>query len=584
MRAYCVSCAVTVTAVAAAAPAPFPIEPGEAVATCLAGIDSPYVVGVIDIRDPGCDPAAVPGDNWPAPMYHNAMPNPTRRASDEWTDANLGPVFGVALDDLSPPNIYVTASSAYNEALVSVHEPSGRVFKLDGRTGAISVLATLPNTAPSWPGLGNIAYDRVHRQLYVTNHEDGKIYTLDLAGAVVDTFDPFAPDDGRPGFAPLGERLWGVGVYESRVYFGVWVEDRGRINPSAANTVWSVALDQSSGEFAGDVVLEVTVEPNDSGDHSNPVSDITFLGHRERMVLAERTMSADDAPGAHQARALEYRGGHLSWRRTTVEYGISPSFGGANLSAGGVAYSCAAPNACNDARRLWVTGDAWQLNPKAIYGLGGFHEDGGDITQGYLIDLDANFTLNDKTAIGDVEVHHPACAVEADAGSGLEFCGVPGDVLLDGSGTLVTGCSTAPIYRWVQNLVVVRDWSTDPTYLATPTGTTSYQLEVRCDDCPGSCFGRASVLIQVDPDQTPPDLGNTLLGVRDTVDVDLVWQPSLVASTYLIYRGTDKRTWPPAPQVSGLTAPMDSLPDVPGPADLYFYRVAGASCSGQEGP
>ena len=211
------------------AQAALPIEPGEAVASCRSWDGSPplpaplpYVVGIIDIRDPDCAAGAALGTHWAAPMYHNEMPNPTGNPADEWTHTNLGQVFGIALDDLAAPNIYVTSTSAYLRS-----SGSGHIYRLDGLTGAISVFAILPN---SGQGLGNIAFDRAHRQFFVTDHEDGKLYRIDRAGVVHQMFDPFLPDDGRPGFAPLGERLWGVGVFESRVYFAVWSEDALRHN------------------------------------------------------------------------------------------------------------------------------------------------------------------------------------------------------------------------------------------------------------------------------------------------------------------------------------------------------------------
>ena len=102
----------------------FPVPPNVAVATCQARstpVGARFVVGVVDIRDPICNapPFAVDLNtgsinNWLAPMYHNAMPNPTNNAADEWTAANLGgEVYGIALDNDPDPNIYVTATSSY---------------------------------------------------------------------------------------------------------------------------------------------------------------------------------------------------------------------------------------------------------------------------------------------------------------------------------------------------------------------------------------------------------------------------------------------------------------------------------------
>jgi hypothetical protein len=57
-------------------------------------------------------PPASPPALWTGPTsagYHNEL-NP----GQEWNRNRLGEVFGITLDDSSPPNIYVAASDAYN--------------------------------------------------------------------------------------------------------------------------------------------------------------------------------------------------------------------------------------------------------------------------------------------------------------------------------------------------------------------------------------------------------------------------------------------------------------------------------------
>jgi len=51
-----------------------------------------------------------------------------------------------------------------------------------------------------------------------------------------------------------------------------------------------------------------------------------------------------------------------------------------------------------------------------------------------------------------------------------------------------------------------------------------------------------------------------------------------------VFRGTDKGVWSPIPWRSDLPTTTDTLPDVPEPPPRYYYRVAGASCGGFEGP
>ena len=90
--------------------------------------------------------------------------------------------------------------------------------------------------------------------MFVTSFEDGQIHRVDMGGSVTSTFDPFAADDATPGYAPLGERLWGVGVHASRVYFGRWVEDFSRRDATGSNEVWPVAAWRAGVPSAQDVL------------------------------------------------------------------------------------------------------------------------------------------------------------------------------------------------------------------------------------------------------------------------------------------------------------------------------------------
>ena len=410
-------------AVGTTQPATFPLEPGESVVTCKSGfvlvggvlVPMPYVVAVIDVRDPACNapgfglPTGDPSVNWLAPMYHNeAALSPTGDPAHEWTDVNLGQVFGVALDDEPNPNIYVTSTRVYGNGTAA-----GQVIKLDGTTGVPSVLATLPT---SNTGLGNIAYDRDNQQLFVTNLDDGMIYRLDMSGTQLSTFDPFGPDDAVPGFAPLGERIWGIQVYNCRVYFGTWSEDNG--TPGDPNSVWSVELD-TAGEFVGPETLEVTLPDDETRNSTMPISDIAF-SRDGNMMIAERGMWGDTTTAPHQSRILEYAGGHLSWAPSGATFDIGQTIGTDN-SAGGVDYDCAVPDDCNLWGHVLATGDALHCctDPNNIYGLQILPDTGGGLSNSYLIDINGNTESQDKTGLGDVEVVrtcHPPSDCNLDPG------------------------------------------------------------------------------------------------------------------------------------------------------------------------
>lgn len=92
--------------------------------------------------------------------------------------------------------------------------------------------------------------------------------------------------------------------------------------------------------------------------------------------------------------------------------------------------------------------------------------------------------------------------------------------------------------------------------------------------------------ITVNPDVTPPDLGGSLRAVRASDEVALSWASVPEAYSYSLFRAIVKTTWPAAPLVEDLPTLTTSRLDVPVPPNelLYFYRIAGASCSGLEGP
>lgn len=376
--------------------APFPLVAGEAVVTCFSGADpNGFVTAVFDLRDPAGSSPGV-DVNWTPPVYHH----------ESWTAGTFGgEVFGLALDDAPAPNVYLTSTSTYGQGQLG----SGKVYRIDGQTSVVSVLADLPNCgllpcdSPTGPGLGNVAFDPVYRQLFVTNFRDGKLYRLSLTGEVRETFDPFAPfDPGAaapgPGFAPLGERPWGVAVFAGRVYFGVWSSDYRVGSP---NTVWSVALD-AAGAFTGTERLEVTLPLTPFP--STPVSDVTFTAEG-RMLLAQRTMVNDTSPAAHQSSVLEFSGGPGAWVPSgrTFSIGIRP---GRN-AAGGVA-TVTAEGDSSATTFVLATGDSLHFaDDDKIYGLQILPAAGGSTADSYLVDLDGDTGKPDKLFIGDVETPTP---------------------------------------------------------------------------------------------------------------------------------------------------------------------------------
>ena len=293
--------------------------------------------------------------------------------------AEIGQVFGVALDDAKLPdgdtlasNIYVTPTSAYGLYIVGPDADGdsfperlkvgagdakwmpglfgskegsgpGSVWKIDGVTGEVSLFANIEfdGSPNSGPGLGNIAFDPASRQLFVSDRDTGMIHGLDLQGQDRGTFDHGL--DGRParGLHPVGfdpdERTnitsnefiaddpetWGYASPERRVW-GLAIY-KGRLYYAVAEgpQIWSVAInkDGSFGRARWEIDLPEDIEPYE-------VSDITFTSEG-RMVLAQRA----PVTGAYDyvqpiavggARVLRYRLEKPPRRRTPSRWLAEP--------------------------------------------------------------------------------------------------------------------------------------------------------------------------------------------------------------------------------------------------------------------
>ena len=175
------------------------LQPGEAFVTRFAGtagagaqtvIDLDGVVGeIIDVRNPGQPPL---GQHW-----LNKPLRPVVRARD------VGQVFGVALDDAVPPNIYLTATSAFGlhrtsdnrhwlPGMWGAQGGPGTVYKLSAATGyrpEVFAQISLDGRANTGAALGNIAFDRWNRQFLVSDLETGMIHRLDMAGRDLGRYD-----------------------------------------------------------------------------------------------------------------------------------------------------------------------------------------------------------------------------------------------------------------------------------------------------------------------------------------------------------------------------------------------------------
>jgi hypothetical protein len=347
-----------------------------------------HVLHIVNIDGP----APPPNLNYAAPKYRH----PT------WLQQNIGRVFGLTLD--SDGNIYVAATTVYG-----ANPSPSKIKRIDGVTGAITDFATLPNNGPAF---GNLNYDCVSETIYVSSHEDGRIYQLDMDGKIVSTYRHStkdvtmgpAADPGEPNgqFTPLGDRVWAVQSHAGRLYYSVWKEDTGRKSPES-NEIWSVGyVDEAGVPDPATAKLEFLAPPYLGQDYSNPVSDLSFAATGP-MLISQRTMFSDNGTTAHQSTTYEYEFKMGAWelKGTTFIVGELPG-----SAAGGVDHDFEKDG------YVWMTGDALDFyTPAVVYGLQGTPHLGGDITVSTLIDMDDELQDQDKTEQGDVELPIPGDAM-----------------------------------------------------------------------------------------------------------------------------------------------------------------------------
>ena len=341
---------------------------------------------------------------------------------------DVGQVFGIALDDqVEPnttrvqPNIYLAATSAFGLNLVSrgrdgqperrkkggpgagwmkgqfgldLQGGPGSIYKIDGLTGAVSLFAnvTLDGVPNPAAGLGNLAYDAAHKQLFVSDLYTGMIHRFDLNGKELDRYDhgvtglaaanlptvAFSPanrpniasdrfDSERPdtwGFAPPARRVWGLAVHEGRLYYSVM----------SGPQIWSVGI-ELDGRFAADPRWELDV-PAQAG--ALPVSDIAF-SQKGAMILAQRALiagaydySAFTRPGEPQVFRVWLKGPNDPpspgrWKPVPEEYAVGFAGNHRNTNGGvalGYGYSrdgMLVTGSCEAS--LWTTGQNLRNNP-----------------------------------------------------------------------------------------------------------------------------------------------------------------------------------------------------------------------------
>ena len=377
---------------------------------------------VADIKVVGDQNSAPNNSNWVQP-FNPLLTN--------WTAANLGQIYGTAIDDAG--NVYFASTAMYinwdPQRLAKpsctpspaggfgYHTSGGPAGIYKASAGTLNTITPLTTTIPNTGyGIGNIAYAKgpIDR-LYASNLEDGKIYCIHpVTGVVMGVFDPFAPDPGTSGIAPYGERIFGLAVnYETdgtRLYYAVLINQ-------TTTEIWSVGLGAGGTFTAGDNTLEILV-PLAHPTMYTYVADLAF-SFRGELLVGEKGEP-------HAANVYQYFGKHGAWSLPQKLY--MSAYENANAknanSGGGVDYGYSRDD--KDTTKFYCDTLIWtQSNaikepgafPFLAYGLlshplGGYSNNATYLSEAFIVNLKGDVSLNgvtSKSSFGDVECFDWTC-------------------------------------------------------------------------------------------------------------------------------------------------------------------------------
>jgi gliding motility-associated-like protein len=402
------------------------LKPGMAVFTQgrdAANLTDSIVIKIADIRNHSSAPVS---NNWAANFI-----TPSASFLNQWKYTRLGNIFSLAIDDSA--NFYTCATRMYGTGSIGAQffgtAGAGGIYKFNAVDGKVYDFITTDNSAyyQNTPfkipnkgcSLGDICFDYLHRQLFVSNFEDGKIYRISMNGEIKSLYDPFSPDDSTAGFAPVRERIYGLGFCHftddsSALYFARWGSNA--VNP---NQIWSVLLNPQTGDFQDSARLEFNIPS--TFNFFYPVSDMAFSGD-SLLVLAERG-------SPHNCRQLTLKKTGTWMLEDHNALGV---YGTHDNSAGGIdlgyeSFSGDVNNSVKCDAMIWCTGNALKFagnNPDGsgdrIYGMEGYGIAGTSsiinapdyyFTHSVFLDFDNNINNIPKGFIGDVEIYRPNCRI-----------------------------------------------------------------------------------------------------------------------------------------------------------------------------
>lgn len=375
------------------------LEFGRAIVTNEGTGPADYVLRILETRDPQFAPL---GYDWPSRKITHAdwIKGSNTSVSGCQNCTGMGNIFGIAYSTASPADIFVTSTNIYQSTCYG-KGGAGAVYKIDRTDGHVITFCgtsqtfinhNTDSTNQIWntgPGLGNVCYAAELKAMYVTNFEDGKIYKITPFGIIQATYDPFGDDNKTAGYCPLGERIWGIGYYNNRLYFSRWSEDATRTTNGLKNGIYSIELGLA-GSFPGtlnsdgsyhdatetpEIICGGSLIPNFpynlssySGTTANypnlnnitaPISDIEFSSDG-KMLVAERSMPGNkvssnfDFNAAHFSRVFEFEKSNNQWQNTT-DFFVGNIYSSTNC-AGGIDYGYGQPGCDSATKNIFADG------------------------------------------------------------------------------------------------------------------------------------------------------------------------------------------------------------------------------------
>ncbi len=377
---------------------------GWAVATCNTDHDDSGVVGVIyDVRNTATAPK---GQNWSSALgFHPS----------NWTITEIGQIFGIALD--GEESIFLAASDIYDTQFDTDPYGPGQIFKANKNNGFMAVpFVELPNTGGSLNGIGNIVYCKDNNMLYASNLEDGNIYRIDASGNVMETYDPWADDDGSDGIVDPSEQVWALGLNKENGVKKLYFPRVG----GGERAMFSIALN-ADGSFPALNTEEEEFE-NIMGVGLR-ISDIDFNAEGNQMIFSER--GTKFTSGAHDSKTLRYDL-NGSWSMA-VKYFVGGyvsddfpdfTFESGENSAGGVSFgstnvTSSEIQGCDEL--VWASMNYYEDTANGLYyGMQGMNAEGNNSvlsatdpnsTTDIVIDYDGvTDNFDQKGDIGDIEI------------------------------------------------------------------------------------------------------------------------------------------------------------------------------------